>query len=92
MKNNKVIKINEPVLQLSYGNFVSVDDYLDLQKQLEEKNKVIDDVVNFIEKGDLLYLASKCSTVYKDNIEIVAIYDRLKELLEKIKLERGKDE
>ena len=64
----------------------------DLQNELDSANSRDCDLamriakaINLIENGDLLYLASKCSTIYKDNIEIVAIYDRLRGLLEILK-------
>lgn len=47
----------------------------------------IDKAIEYIENGDLLYLASKCSIIYRDNIEVVGVYDRLKDLLEILKSE-----
>ena len=55
-------------------------------KQLKER---INKAIEYIENGDLLYLASKCSIIYKDNIEIVAICDRLENLLEILKGEEN---
>ena len=49
---------------------------------LTKINKAIDYIE---ENGDLLYLASKCSIIYRDNIEVVAICDRLENLLEILK-------
>ena len=53
-------------------------DELKLKKQQEINEKAID----FIKNGDLLYLANKNSVVYKNNIEIKAVADRLNDLLE----------
>ena len=38
------------IIPLSYGNYVSLEDYIDLKKQLEEKQKIIDDVIKIIKK------------------------------------------
>lgn len=61
----------------------------DLQRQikiLKNKNRkqkeTIDKAINFIENGDLLYLATKNSIVYRNNIEIRAVADRLNDLLQ----------
>ena len=43
MKNKEI-----SILKLSYGNYVSLDDYLDLQHQLEEKEKIIDEITDYI--------------------------------------------
>ena len=55
-------------------------------KQLQKENKkykeVIDKAIDYVENGDLLYLASKCSVIYRNNVEVVAICDRLNELLD----------
>ena len=53
-----------------------------LKQELQQKEDIINKANNFIENGDLIYLASKCSTIYSGNIEVKAIYDRLKELSE----------
>ena len=39
-------------------------------------------IFDFIENGDLLYLATKNSIVYRNNIEIRAVADRLNDLLQ----------
>ena len=52
--------------------------FADYQKQKEVINKAID----FIENGDLLYLATKNSLVYRNNIEVRAVADRLNDLLQ----------
>ena len=61
----------------------------DMQRQiqiLKNKNKkqkeVIDKSIDFIKNGDLLYLANKNSIVYRNNIEIRAVADRLNDLLQ----------
>ncbi len=54
-----------------------------IKKQKEVINKAID----YVENGDLLYLASKCSIIYRNNVEVVAICDRLNELLNILKEE-----
>ena len=36
------------IIPLSYGNYVSLEDYLDLKKQLEEKDKIIDEIIEYI--------------------------------------------
>ena len=58
-------------------------------KELQQENKkykeVIDKAIDYVENGDLLYLASKCSVIYRNNIEVVAVCDRLNELLEILK-------
>ena len=38
------------IIPLSYGNYVSLEDYTDLKKQLEEKQKIIDDAIKIIKK------------------------------------------
>ena len=52
-------------------------------ERINQKYKeVIDKAINYVENGDLLYLASKCSVIYRNNVEVVAICDRLNELLD----------
>jgi hypothetical protein len=41
--------------------------------------------IDFIENGDLLYLATKNSIVHRNNIEIRAVADRLNDLLQILK-------
>ena len=61
-----------------------------LQQERDKYKSIVDEIRDYIENGELLYLVSKCSIIYKDNIEVVAIYDRLKDLLDKLKeLEEG---
>lgn len=58
---------------------------IDISKIADNLQARIDKAIEFIEDGDLLYLASKCSVIYRDNIEVVAIRDRLIELLDILK-------
>ena len=66
-----------------------IQEFADTIIQLQQENKkykeVIDKAIDYIENGDLLYLANKCSIIYRDNIEVVSICDRLNELLTKLK-------
>ena len=41
-----------------------------------------EEMIDFIKNGDLLYLANKNSVVYRNNIEIRAVADRLNDLLQ----------
>ena len=55
-------------------------------ERINQKYKeVIEKAIDYVENGDLLYLASKCSIIYRNNVEVVAICDRLNELLEILK-------
>lgn len=47
-----------------------------------KKIKISDMETPHIENGDLLYLATKNSIVYRNNIEIRAVADRLNDLLQ----------
>lgn len=58
---------------------------IEKDKEIERLNNIINEAIRFIEEGDLLYLASKCSIIYRNNIEVVAICDRLKDLLDILK-------
>ena len=80
--NNKVIKINKSVLQLSYGNFVSLEDYLDLYKQLEENQKIIDEIKKYLNNFDTKSLEEQGL-----GIEVKEFIIKPLEILE-----RGKDE
>lgn len=53
-----------------------------LNQELQKKQKIISKAIEFIENGDLLYLATKNSIVYRNNIEIRAVADRLNDLLQ----------
>lgn len=51
-------------------------------KEVRKQQEVIDKSIDFIKNGDLLYLANKNSVVYRNNIEIRAVADRLNDLLQ----------
>lgn len=53
-----------------------------LEQQCKKQKEVIDKAIDFIKNGDLLYLANKNSIVYRNNIEIRAVADRLNDLLQ----------
>ena len=57
----------------------------ELMKENQKYKEVIDKAIEYIENGDLLYLANKCSVIYRDNVEVVSICDRLNELLDILK-------
>lgn len=52
------------------------------EEQCKRQQEVIDKSIDFIKNGDLLYLATKNSIVYRNNIEIRAVADRLNDLLQ----------
>lgn len=52
-----------------------------LKNQVKKQKEIIDKAIDFIKNGDLLYLANKNSVVYRDNIEVRAVADRLNDLL-----------
>ena len=53
-----------------------------LQQENRKQKEIIDKAIDFIKNGDLLYLANKNSIVYRNNIEIRAVADRLNDLLQ----------
>ena len=55
------------------------------EQQCKKQKEAIDKAIDYVENGDLLYLANKCSVIYRDNVEVVSICDRLNELLTKLK-------
>ena len=57
----------------------------ELQQENKKYKEVIEKAIDYVENGDLLYLASKCSIIYRNNVEVVAICDRLNELLKILK-------
>lgn len=70
--------------------YVEVTKYIkDLETQLKKQQEIINKAIDFIKNGDLLYLATKNSVVYKNNIEIKAVVDRLNDLLQILE-EKGK--
>ena len=63
-------------------NYLSTKYIENLEQQVKNQKEVIDKAINFIENGDLLYLANKNSIVYRNNIEVRAVADRLNDLLQ----------
>lgn len=58
------------------------DEMVNWREESKQLKKVIDKAIEYIENGDLLYLATKNSIVYRNNIEIRAVADRLNDLLQ----------
>ena len=69
-------------LQLCQGSLKREHEAIHRVNELEE---VIDKAIDYVENGDLLYLANKCSVIYGDNVEVVSISDILNDLLTKLK-------
>lgn len=63
-------------------NYLSTKYIEHLEQQCQKQKEVIDKAIDFIENGDLLYLATKNSLVYRNNIEVRAVADRLNDLLQ----------
>ena len=78
--NIKTSRDEDSVYAMKYANQQMLIDKL--EQQCKKQKEVIDKAINFIENGDLLYLATKNSIVYKNNIEIRAVADRLNNLLQ----------
>lgn len=74
--------INVDDLISSVDRLNKVPTYDELLKENKKQKEVIDKSIDFIENGDLLYLATKNSIVYRNNIEIRAVADRLNDLLQ----------
>ena len=55
------------------------------REDTQKYKEVIDKAIDYVENGDLLYLANKCSIIYRDNVEVVSISDILNDLLTKLK-------
>lgn len=72
--------LNLSNLQDKYNNLLK--EKIELKEQIRKQKETIDKAINFIENGDLLYLATKNSIVYRNNIEIRAVADRLNDLLQ----------
>lgn len=64
------------ILSLSYGNYVSLDDYIKLQQERDLYKEVIDEVRKFIE--DWLFDAggNGASMTYEDINELLQILDK----------------
>ena len=58
------------------------NEMINWKEESQKQKEVIDKVIDFIENGDLLYLANKNSIVYRNNIEVRAVADRLNDLLQ----------
>ena len=58
------------------------DEMVNWKEKSQKQKEVIDKAINFIENGDLLYLAVKNSIVYRNNVEVRAVADRLNDLLQ----------
>lgn len=76
VENNTPWTTEEKMIQELYDN------YLDILIKYKKQKEVIDKSIDFIKNGDLLYLANKNSVVYRNNIEIRVVADRLNDLLE----------
>ena len=63
-------------------NYLSTKYIEHLEQKCKKQKEVIDKAINFIENGDLLYLATKNSLVYRNNVEVRAVADRLNDLLQ----------
>lgn len=70
------------VFSLEYDKETLKDMVLKLQEEKQKQKEIIDKSIDFIKNGDLLYLANKNSIVYRNNIEIRAVADRLNDLLQ----------
>lgn len=70
------------VFSLEYDKETLKDMVLKLQEEKQKQKEIIDKSIDFIKNGDLLYLANKNSIVYRNNIEISAVADRLNDLLQ----------
>ena len=68
------------------------NEMLSWKNESKKQKEVIDKAIDFIKNGDLLYLATKNSIVYKNNIEIRAVADRLNDLLQILEVKEGKNE
>ena len=58
------------------------NEMINWKEESQKQKEVIDKVIDFIENGDLLYLATKNSLVYRNNVEVRAVADRLNDLLQ----------
>ena len=70
---------------LIYGYNLCAKWLNETQQQCKKQKEVIDKSIDFIENGDLLYLATKNSIVHRNNIEIRTVADRLNDLLQILK-------
>ena len=72
--------LNLSDLQDKYNNLLK--EKIELKEQIRKQKKIINKAIDFIENGDLLYLATKNSLVYRNNVEVRAVADRLNDLLQ----------
>ena len=85
------------IIPLSYGNYVSLEDYIDLKKQLEEKEKIIDETLRLLEdlKDDIKLALDNWNkerayqNAYRQFWEIKYQYEDIEKIVEV--LERGKN-
>ena len=71
-----------PINPLIHQLHLLLDYIANLEQKCKKQKEVIDKAINFIENGDLLYLATKNSLVYRNNVEVRAVADRLNDLLQ----------
>jgi len=68
---------------------IETEEYVYIPKWREEEllnlESRIDKAIEYIENGELLYLANKNSIIYQNNIEVVAVRDRINNLLNILK-------
>ena len=67
---------------LIYGYHKCIKLLNETEEQCKRQQEVIDKSIDFIKNGDLLYLATKNSLVYRNNVEVRAVTDRLNDLLQ----------
>ena len=80
---------NRTIKQVRDNETKLINEIKILETQLKKQQEIINKAIDFIKNGDLLYLATKNSVVYKKNIEIKAVADRLNDLLQILE-EKGK--
>lgn len=77
-----LVNTNFNKFQLEIKRFYKEEYVVSLEQQCKKQKEAIDKAIEFIKNGDLLYLANKNSVVYRNNIEIRAVADRLNNLLQ----------
>ena len=82
--NNKELEKRTIEMSNEYYNLLE-EKMVGLINKDKKYKEVIDKAIDYAEKGDLLYLANKCSVIYGDNVEVVSISDILNDLLTKLK-------
>lgn len=76
IKENKTLNNTIDIQKIKIDELENINDKL--SRALNDAEQRIDKANNEIK--ELLYLSSKTSTIYKNDIEVVGIYDRLKNL------------